>query len=190
MRRPALPLKPFTPPANQSLALRVDVRYLMDRIEFEFFLYGPDLSRVLLPEMKAPELRTRRDELWKSTCLELFLAKPDGTSYVEMNVSPSGDWAAYSFDDYRVGMKPANGKVVLQESPASSEPYFRLAGSLCPDGSGDVEGLLAVPDLVFAATAVLEYSNGEREYWALTHSGTKPDFHLRASFTGRLQRPS
>ena len=42
----------------------------------------------------------RRDELWTSTCLELFLSSPTGKSYWEYNFSPSGDWNIYYLNDY------------------------------------------------------------------------------------------
>ena len=46
----------------------------------------------------------RTDELWRSTCFELFLRFDDDERYVEFNFSPSTRWAAYAFDGYREGM--------------------------------------------------------------------------------------
>jgi hypothetical protein len=44
--------------------------------------------------------RGRGDELWKTTCFELFLYDGGGR-YREFNFSPSGQWAAYAFSGYR-----------------------------------------------------------------------------------------
>ncbi|MES2965141.1 MAG: hypothetical protein V4760_14745 [Bdellovibrionota bacterium] len=174
----------------------MEVRHRTDLIEFEFLLSGTllALDRVVWPEAKGPAKRERRDELWKGTCLELFVSRPDSEGYLEMNLSPSGDWNLYSFDSYRTGMRRAEGEVGMHVPLKTAEPYFRLVGAIRPSSSGggatEVEGLLASRELVFGATAVIEYVNGEREYWALTHAGAKPDFHLRSSFTSRLQRPT
>ena len=54
----------------------------------------------------------RRDELWRTTCAEIFVALDDasdgkphtGGPYLEFNFSPTGDWAAYRFDSTRTGM--------------------------------------------------------------------------------------
>lgn len=186
----SLHLHPFSREPASTLELRAELRHLGDLVEFEFMLSGSrlDLDRVLWPQAKAPAKRERRDELWKSTCLELFLAAPESKAYVEVNVSPSGDWNTYAFDDYRTGMRPAAGEVSLHVPAKTAEPYLRLVGALRPKRGGDVEGLLASRELVVGATAVIEYLTGEREYWALTHAGAKPDFHLRSSFTAKLAR--
>jgi hypothetical protein len=47
----------------------------------------------------------RTDGLWQTTCCEMFLRQAAG--YREINLSPSGNWAAYGFDGYRSGMAPA-----------------------------------------------------------------------------------
>ena len=47
----------------------------------------------------------RRDELWQSTCLELFIAQPNEPRYWEINLSPSGDWNIYRLSGYRQGLQ-------------------------------------------------------------------------------------
>src|SRR5690349_14172779 len=46
----------------------------------------------------------RADELWQTTCFELFLKPAGGSGYVELNLSPSERWNAYDFEAYRWGM--------------------------------------------------------------------------------------
>ena len=48
--------------------------------------------------------KSRADNLWQTTCFELFLRPEGEDSYVELNLSPSERWAAYDFASYREGM--------------------------------------------------------------------------------------
>lgn len=190
---PSLSLKPFTDAAHSTLELVSSLRHRGDLIEFEFILSGSsrDLERVRWPQAQPLARRQRRDELGKTTCLELFLAPESSESYVEMNLSPSGDWNLYLFDRYREGMTPLEGaEVLLHVTPTHEQPYVRLVGAIRLNSESEIAGWLKLPALVFGVTAVLEYQSGEREYWALHHAGEKPDFHLRSSFTGRLAKES
>ena len=122
----------------------------------------------------------RRDELWRTTCFEAFLRPVGGTAYVEVNASPSTDWAAYAFDGYRVGMR-----------------HTDVAVSVRPDGPGAWKvaiDLSAIPDLAAAPidlslTAVIERVDGSIGYFALNHPSGKPDFHHADCFALRLGAP-
>ena len=46
----------------------------------------------------------RADELWQTTCFELFLKPEGGQAYLEINLSPSERWNAYDFAAYRSEM--------------------------------------------------------------------------------------
>lgn len=159
-----------------------------------------------IPTLKPPAARRRQDELWKQTCLEIFVADAAFASsasegYIEMNLAPSGDWNLYAFDSYRSGMRPLPCLPGDSADPWSAGPLVgstqsadgkerswcgRLRASGGEHTSAEPEPELArvlkAPSLVLGAAAVLEYDNGEREYWALDHCGEKPDFHLRKSF--------
>jgi len=52
-----------------------------------------------------PQKQSRKDELWKRTCFELFLANNDKPNYYELNMSPSSEWNFYHFSDYKQEMK-------------------------------------------------------------------------------------
>ena len=116
----------------------------------------------------APAAPARKDGLWRHTCFEAFLQ--DGDGYVELNVSPSGEWAAYRFDGYRTGMTPAE----------LAQPHVQVRAGR------DVLEVSA--RFVLAATgrlglaAVIEEAGGRISYWALAHGGAKPDFHDRGTF--------
>jgi hypothetical protein len=60
-----------------------------------WYVVQGDAERLVIP----PAVEERRaDNLWQTTCFELFLKPAEGASYLEFNFSPSGEWAAYAFD--------------------------------------------------------------------------------------------
>lgn len=126
--------------------------------------------------------RGRADELWKTTCFELFLRPEGGTAYVELNLSPSERWAAYDFATYREGMT---------ERPASREPdcTMRLGSSFAIFDAAIPRDVL--PTLPAAANfaCVIEEAAGRTSYWALGHPETAPDFHAPACFAAMLAPP-
>lgn len=127
--------------------------------------------------------RGRADELWRTTCFELFLKPDGGEAYVEINLSPSERWAAYDFASYRDGMA---------ERPASREPdcTMRLGSSFAIfDAAIPRDGLPALPAAAGFA-AVIEEQGGTISYWALSHQTEKPDFHAPACFAARLAPPA
>ena len=56
----------------------------------------------------------RADELWRSTCFELFISKPEASAYLELNISPDGGWNCYAFDSIRTGMMTSNNLEVTE----------------------------------------------------------------------------
>lgn len=130
---------------------------------------------------KMPPERT--DELWKTTCFELFVRREGSDAYLEYNFAPSTQWAAYRFDAYRAGMSD----LVTDQPHISSE-----AG----EANFTLEAELALPEiwsdcpLLIGITAVIAESGGTKSYWALAHPDGKPDFHHRDCFALYLEAPS
>ncbi len=130
----------------------------------------------------APEQRT--DGLWRHSCFEAFLALQDG-GYLEFNLSPSGQWAAYRFGAYREGMAPL-------------EPFEpnEIAFGLTSQGLS-LKAALELPDLPgltdgpwrLGLAAVVEDSEGCIRYWALAHPPGKPDFHHPDGFACEVRPP-
>jgi hypothetical protein len=184
-------LRPFSATeSSEHLQLLFSVERRPQRLDFTFELRGTaDLEALVIPAAGEASHRRRRDGLWNHTCFEVFVAAADRSSYLELNLSPSGDWNAYAFERYRVGGNPVEGvsPPLLGAERSSSGPSFAWHGSLRGDSerrpsAGELHELLNAPSLLMGATAVLEYTSGARAHWALVHAGTKPDFHLRESF--------
>jgi hypothetical protein len=136
---------------------------------------GGDLSTLIIaPPSTEP---VRRDELWRTTCFELFAGPSGQPQYFEVNLSPSGDWQAYSFTSYREGMALLP---VTRFTPLLSRfdrDSLQLGFELLPDPRFPLAHSLDI-----AITAVLEHRCGSKSYWALEHTGQRPDFHRRDSF--------
>ncbi|MCJ2181869.1 DOMON-like domain-containing protein [Novosphingobium sp. 1949] len=124
----------------------------------------------------------RADNLWQTTCFELFIGHDGREGYSEFNLSPSERWAAYDFTARRVGMC---------ERPMPHEPTctMRVGESMAIfDACVPLAGLPEWPWLC-GVSAVIEERDGQRSYWALEHFGAAPDFHDPACFTLALAAP-
>jgi hypothetical protein len=126
--------------------------------------------------------RGRQDELWRTTCFELFVKPEGGAEYVEINLSPSGRWAAYQFTDYRDGMS---------NRPASQEPEvgLRQGSTFAIFDAAIPRDVLPPMPAAMAITAILEEEGGVKSYWAMAHPEAKPDFHDPACFAATLAAP-
>ena len=126
--------------------------------------------------------RGRADDLWQTTCFELFL-KPGGEDgYVEFNLSPSERWAVYDFDGYRAGMS---------ERPASREPdcTIRIGSSFAIFDAAIPRDVLPILPAGANFAAVIEETGGVKSFWALAHPAAKADFHDPACFAATLEPP-
>jgi hypothetical protein len=134
-----------------------------------------DLSKIRIP---APQPSIASDGLWEHTCFEVFVAVEGEASYHEFNFSPSGQWAAYAFSDYRV-----RSAWTVSQAPAISftptNGYLLLEAVIV---AADLPQNIAGKPLQLGLTAVIEANDGSRSYWALHHPETRPDFHHRAGF--------
>jgi hypothetical protein len=125
----------------------------------------------------------RGDRLWEHSCFEAFIGRAGEAGYTELNLATSGQWAAYDFDAYRVGMRAVEGM------------WFALSFSFEPDMI-EFSASTHLPILSFGRewqlglSAIIEDRNGAKSYWALAHVPGPPDFHNRDCFTARLAAPN
>ena len=125
----------------------------------------------------------RADELWRTTCFELFLKPDSKDAYIEFNLSPSERWAAYNFTSRRDGMtdRPVPREPECTMRQGSSFAIFDAAipAAALPDG-----------ECAAGLTCVLEEEGGIKSFWALCHPQDQPDFHDPACFKARLDAPT
>ena len=159
--------------------LQVTLEYFPhDNITLCYQLTG-DLSRIRIPE---PQPASPKEGLWNHTCFELFIAPENATAYYEFNFSPSGQWAAFAFSDYRQRIPwpikhPPVSTLLKTENGLTLTSRIPAPDLLAEGGS---------PRFLLGLTAVIESINGELSYWALHHPSGRPDFHDPAGFVCRL----
>jgi hypothetical protein len=174
-------LKPH--PDSPGPAIEIAVEVLRPRtpaVALRYVVSG-EVSRVVLPEAVRP---SRADELWRTTCFEAFI-ETTGGGYCELNLSPTGRWAAYEFTGYRAGMQSHAGVEKRDSARVRDETGFSLAGTF------DLDRLIgdAPRPWRMGLSAVIEDVDGGISYWALTHPPGKPDFHHPDSFALTLPTP-
>ncbi len=135
--------------------------------EAEFRLDGHVPSIILPP----PATPARRDNLWQTTCFEIFWQPLGGSAYREFNFSPSGQWAAYDFDSFREGMRDAPVEAIAIAC-AQDDAGLILKASIAAD----------LPDPAqVALNAIVEHADGSKQYWALAFPPGRPEFHSEAN---------
>lgn len=195
---------------TDSLTITGQLSLTDDSLEVAYQLQG-DLTQLRLPSPASPP--ERRDLLWQTTCMELFLARRGDNGYWEFNLSPAGHWNVYRLEGYRQGLapEPAYQQLPFQvEQQGSAFTTQQLTLTLrCPLPS-DVQGkwveracetgcattgesadetvatAAGRPGLEVGITAVIERTDGTLSYWALHHPAAEADFHDRAGFTLRV----
>ena len=172
------------------------------KLQIHYVLIG-NVRRVRL-RLREPD---RGEALWRHTCFEAFVRVGGDEDYLEFNLAPSGDWAAYQFRRYREGMAPAKG------AAASSLGTEYRTGPLDPQGRARLQDAgfdtlerfepsffslkteLSFPTAMGLAVArpwhlglstIVEERNGRMSYWALAHPPGKPDFHDPSCFALEL----
>ena len=164
----------FPPSSVQSVEVELTATD-WDDVLLDFEIKG---SNIVIPEWRTP---ARADQLWGSTCFEIFLKRADLDSYFEFNFSPSSCWAAYAFEGYRSGMRDLAMVVPPHVEFDPDRPY-------CLSVDLDLSDVPNVP-LLASISAVIEESDGSKSYWALAHPDEeKPDFHHLDCFV--LQLPA
>jgi len=140
-----------------------------------------DMVHVRVPGARAGR---RAADLWKHTCFEAFIAADDSPGYFEFNFSPSLEWAAYRFTDYRTGMSAPH----LAQAPGlqvrRTGSQLELTAKVYLAG---LAPLASAPVLRLALAAVIEEDNGRLSYWALQHPPGNPDFHHPDGFALELR---
>lgn len=151
-----------------------------DALVIRYSIAG-DLARLRVPASRPPRFV---DGLWRHTCCECFVRLAGEPGYHEFNCSPSGEWAAYAFTDYREGVPMTaaalNPRIAVRAGDASLA--LDAVIPLSPLSAAHPRAPLAL-----ALSAVIECDNGVLAYWALRHPPGRPDFHHPGSFVFELE---
>ena len=168
--------------AHDNVTRGIEVRVRRrepDTLVFQYVLRA-EMPRICVPPGQPPG---RADGLWKHTCFEAFIAVADAPHYYELNFSPSGRWAIYTFSGYRGGMSPTDVTVPPELDVRRFDDRLELDAPIRMSDLIDREGGRT---LKLALTAVVEDDSGTLSYWALKHAPGKPDFHHPDGFVLEL----
>ena len=173
----AVGLRPFAaaPTGLRAISVRV-VRPVPAQLLLDYELRG-DLAQLRIREAlpgATPDGPT--DGLWRHTCMELFVAHSDPGPYLEFNLAPSGQWAAYRFSGYRADMAPLTGIRPPRIELRTQADQLLLSADVA------LPAQFAAAGLRLGLTAVLEDTQGVLSHWALSHAGDRPDFHRADCF--------
>lgn len=161
---PLLSRHPVTPPGAIH-TIDAELRRVPGGVVATFHAVG-DVSRLIVPPPVTPQ---RADDLWRTTCFELFVGG-QGDSYREFNISPSGAWAAYEFDSHRSGRQDIDARIEIEIS--MNNKNLNLIANIESE----------FPDPVsIGLTAVIEEADGLIRYWATAFALGEPDFHAAAT---------
>ena len=100
--------------------------------------------------------------------------------YLEFNFAPSREWAMYSLDGYRSGLRANTDLSDPRVGISSYHPDFEFNATIYPDLSNGAR---------LALSAVIEERDGTKSYWALRHPPGAPDFHHPDCFALTLEAP-
>ena len=143
---------------------------------FLTYLLKGDNARIRVPPQRT---RRRADRLWEHSCFEAFVGEVGKPEYYEFNFSPSREWAALGFRDYR------DGGPIDDDGLEPKIAVRREAETLEIDALICMDRLLKISQgasLRLGLSAIIEDTDGQLSYWALKHPPGKPDFHHPNSF--------
>ncbi|MDB4141878.1 hypothetical protein N9733_00260 [Akkermansiaceae bacterium] len=138
-----------------------------------YFLAGDKNHPKYHPEGKPSSFQP---ELWKYDVAEFFLASPDGSSYLEFNLSPNGAWWSARF----AGAKP---RIPLDLPPLAgvetageiTEEGWQVRASIPLSELGPLEGSLLNVTFILG-------SPDQRFFTSAPLGATEPDFHCPSHF--------
>jgi len=154
---------------NSNIKIISTLKQNKNLLHLTFKLSG-DLENYKLPKTEKEE---RKDELWRVSCFELFLATEEDEAYYEFNFSPTLAWNSYRLEYYRAEPKKID-EVELIEFEVKRTQETLL-----------VEIVLDVQRVKFNSynlATILLNNQEEREFWSLKAKGDTPDFHSRLEF--------
>ena len=144
---------------NRTIPTELDITPRSIEISYDL----SEINEILIPQKK---VLVRENELWKSTCMELFLKDAKKSSYQELNVSLDGKWNAYEFSGYRTEMEKSRSVIVSEVKSLDTNIFWVRF---------EFRDKLAYQLLINPAS-VIKNIHGGLTYFAPAHQ-ERPDFH-------------
>lgn len=176
MTRQSFSLIPFSAQDVPAITIKGQVARQSNTFYVRHVIAG-NLRAVALQSLNASP--ARKDELWRTTCFEFFLAIKNTSQYWEFNMSPSGDWNVYVMDAYRqVGMR---AEMRIKRFPFDVRK--EADGLLSLEMAINLDPIInSEKPIEVGIASVIQMKDGKETYWALLHPRPEADFHVRESF--------
>lgn len=158
-------------PGTLNREVAVETLLRGNKVQLIYTLQNLDRN-LLIPQKAKPG---RRDNLWQHTCCEAFIGIINQPHYLEFNFSPSGEWAAYAFTDYRERADwpdPAPPEIRTIKTDTDLQLEATILLDTLPEA-------FQHQSLELGISTVLEDKHQNLAYLALAHSQETPDFHRR-----------
>lgn len=147
------------------VAVAVSVRDLSAQATVELDVIVDDPRAVIeWPLHRAGQFQ---EQLWQSTCVELFMAGEDG-AYYESHYAASGDYAHYQLAFTRAPLQRQRWPIPsIALKPGPTQTTWRIQQTLP----------VAWPSAHGQVVVVLKCKDQSCLHWARQHPPAKPDFH-------------
>jgi hypothetical protein len=157
---------------NNELQILADLKLDSKNLYAEFVIDDQESTIDYRSDPIRSTSPARSHELWKFTCFEVFWARPQESSYWELNFNFKGQWNLYHFNSYRQPSPPEEnfGFEFVRFEFKNSKLSFRL------------RPLIRIEEYEISLASIVKFKSHKTEYFATEHCGDKPDFHLRESF--------
>jgi len=136
-------------------------------IKLKFKVKGK-VNNYIFPKLSTQQ---RANNLWKSTCCELFFAHDGEKRYREINISPSAQWNIYQLKEYRG---------LLEEEKNLSEPTIKTVQEEdCYQLSFQyhLDEEIVEKNLIFNLAVVLLNVDEVRSFYTINRTTKAVDFH-------------
>ena len=143
-------------------------------LKIRYYIIGK-LENISISKFKKDQ--ERKFCLWEDTCFELFIKSKKQNGYWEFNFSPSTDWNAFRFIEYR--------KDIKEEMQIDEIKVFRKLSesNLQVDVIIDLAKIKQLDEkLELAISAIVKDKDDKIYHFALIHNKDEPDFHDPNSF--------
>lgn len=162
------------------------------RISADYQLQGSQLTASYLIDDKEQELqdfypfeagKTAQgslfplENLWTTTCFEIFLKNEKTSDYYEFNFNSKGEWNVFYFSDYRLRVEGFKNSVEINMHTQI------MAGRPLLAYSFDISKLVNLKWPAQINLATITKGRVGISYWSQKHSGQKADFHDPKNFT-------
>lgn len=142
-----------------------------------------DLNKKLLnwyhtEAVEIQELAFKKENLWESSCFEVFCRDYDSKKYFELNLNSYGHWNLYEFESYRKRASSRSDCFIKDLFFKEIESGFDFAFIF------EVHKLLDI-NKVNLAFSMVTLSESGTNYLAPIHPDKKPNFHHDKNFIFR-----